>query len=292
MNNNIKTEEELNDLLESLTASTHSPKGQFSSEESFNYIKTKLPRKSAHILFLKFISSAAAVIFVCIFGWNYFSTTKTSANITVCTQAENKLIKLSDGTTIMLNHYSSLTYPESFEDNKRVVALKGEGYFEVAKDVKHPFIVETRDINIQVLGTHFNIEAYENDLQTKTTLLEGSVAVKNKDNSQSLILKPNQCATYNREKGLLTQQTLSEISDEIAWKKGVLVFTNETMSEIARELSNTFNTEIVVESELLRNYRLTARFENDEKLTEILDLLKSVGSFSYKQKNNQIVIKD
>lgn len=291
MNRDPQIEKELNDVLECLNTCTHSPKGQFSSEESFAKLQKHLPKNSSRLLFIKYISAAAAVALICLFSWNYHNTTKVLADITILTNAENKMIKLPDGTTITLNHYSSLTYSPSFDGEKRRVHLKGEAYFEVAKDAKRPFIVETRNVDVRVLGTHFNVEAYANSPETKTTLLEGSVALCNKDKSQRLVLKPNECAIFNKDKGQFEQQAISQAENDIAWCKGNFIFENTPLQEIARELSNSFNVKIEIQSEKLRNYKITARFEHGEKLDEILDLLKVVGNFTYTHKHNTIIIK-
>ena len=117
---------------------------------------------------------------------------------TVSTLAETRTVHLPDGTSVTLNHYSSLSYPERFKSDNREVELSGEAYFEVSKDPKHPFIVQTETIDVQVLGTHFNVDAYQNNPDVKTTLLTGSVAVSNKSKSVRMILKPNEIAIYNK----------------------------------------------------------------------------------------------
>ena len=114
---------------------------------------------------------------------------------TVSTLAETRTITLPDQTEIVLNRYSSLTYPERFRGKDRKVQLQGEAYFEVSKDAAHPFKVETGAIIVQVLGTHFNVEAYPEDTQVKTTLLEGSVSVSLIGKAEeSLKLSPNESA--------------------------------------------------------------------------------------------------
>ena len=105
--------------------------------------------------------------------------------------AETRNVILPDGSSVLLNRHSSLSYPKRFKSDNREVQLTGEAYFEVSKDQKHPFIVQTEHINVQVLGTHFNVDAYRNSPEVKTTLLTGSVAVSNKRNSVRMILKPN-----------------------------------------------------------------------------------------------------
>ena len=117
-----------------------------------------------------------------------------------------------------LNHFSSLTYPEKFKGEHREVNLKGEAYFEVTKNRKHSFIVQTESVNVEVLGTHFNVESYPDDPEVKTTLLEGSVAVSNKSNSVRIVLKPNESAIYNKEKKSMTLEVSDRVAEEIAWR--------------------------------------------------------------------------
>lgn len=111
--------------------------------------------------------------------------------------------------------------------------LKGEAYFEVTKNRKHSFIVQTESVNVEVLGTHFNVESYPDDPEVKTTLLEGSVAVSNKSNSVRIVLKPNESAIYNKEKKSMTLEVSDRVAEEIAWRNGELIFTNLPLQEIA-----------------------------------------------------------
>lgn len=284
------TEQELENLIEKISSSTHSPKGQFSAEDSFHKLAPHLPKVFPKMRVISYISSAAAIALIFFFTWNNYISSQKIANITINTSSNTKIIKLPDGTTLSLNRYSSITYPESFNEEKRVVTLRGEAYFEVAKDTKHPFVVETKDINVQVLGTHFNVEAYTNSETTKTTLLEGSVKVYNKQQTLQTILKPNQCAIYNKKKGLICQQIGELAKEDIAWRENHFIFRESSVSEIADELSQSFNTHIEIKNEKLRNYKISARFENNETLKEILDLLQSAGYFEYSKVNNQIII--
>ena len=189
-----------------------------------------------------------------------------------------------------LNHFSSLTYPEKFKGEHREVNLKGEAYFEVTKNRKHSFIVQTESVNVEVLGTHFNVESYPDDPEVKTTLLEGSVAVSNKSNSVRIVLKPNESAIYNKEKKSMTLEVSDRVAEEIAWRNGELIFTNLPLQEIARQLSNTFGIDISITDTALQNYRITARFSSEEGLDQILDLLHTVGNFNYSYNNKEITI--
>ena len=212
-----------------------------------------------------------------------------SANI--ATLAETRTITLPDQTEIVLNRYSSLTYPERFRGKDRKVQLQGEAYFEVSKDAAHPFKVEAGAIIVQVLGTHFNVEAYPEDTQVKTTLLEGSVSVSLIGKAEeSLILSPNESAIYNKDKKSLTLHTENNASEEIIWRNGTLLFKSIPLQEIVRQLSNAFHTDIRIEDADLQNYRMTATFSDGETLEEILSLLCRNQKFEYTKTNDIITI--
>ena len=209
---------------------------------------------------------------------------------TVTTLAETRTILLPDGTSVTLNHYSSLSYPKQFKSDNREVELSGEAYFEVSKSKKHPFIVQTETIDVQVLGTHFNVDAYPDNPDVKTTLLTGSVAVSNKNNSVHMVLKPNEVAIYNKVEQKLTRKVLENAGDEVSWRHGEFIFDDLPLQEIARELSNSFGTTIHIADSTLRNYRVTARFRNGEDLETILSVLHNAGYFNYSRNTQQITI--
>lgn len=226
----------------------------------------------------------------CYIGWSTYCYLKPAALQTVSTLADTRTIKLPDGTEVTLNHFSSLTYPEKFKGKHREVDLKGEAYFEVTKNREHSFIVQTESVNVEVLGTHFNVESYPDDPEVKTTLLEGSVVVSNKANSVRMVLKPNESAIYNKVKKSMTLEVSDRAAEEIAWRNGELVFNNLPLQEIARQLSNTFGVNISIADKALQNYRITARFSDGEGLDQILDLLHTVGKFNYSHNNEEITI--
>ncbi|KAA4087772.1 DUF4974 domain-containing protein, partial [Bacteroides ovatus] len=209
---------------------------------------------------------------------------------TISTLAETRSVRLPDGSSVTLNHYSSLSYPEKFQSDKREVELNGEAYFEVSKDPKHPFIVQTETIDVQVLGTHFNVDAYHDNPDIKTTLLSGSVAVSNKSKSVRMVLKPNEIAIYNKVEEKLTRKVLKNAEDEISWRQGEFIFDDLPLQEIARELSNSFGATIQIADTTLQNYRITARFRDGEDLATILSVLHNAGYFNYSQNNKQIII--
>lgn len=282
---------ELEKLLECLVASTRTPRGRFSAAASYPKLAKRLPRKRSRSLSAPlYAASVAALALLCILGWFTYDYLRPDTLQTISTLAEVRTIRLPDGSEVTLNHFSSLTYPERFRQANREVTLQGEAYFEVTKDQQHPFIVQTEVIQVQVLGTHFNVEAYRNDPDVKTTLLEGSVAVSNKDHSARIVLRPNESAIYNKVEKRLTLVATTYAPEEIAWRSGKFIFNNLPLQEIARQLSNSFGVNIRIDDEALRNYCLTARFADGEDLEQMLDLLKQTGQFDYSRNNHQIII--
>ena len=284
-------EQEFEKILDKLVASTRSPRGRFSKDNSWKLLEKRLPRLQRRILSLRTMAGAAAVAVLCVLGWWAYYMFAPVPLQTVSTLAETRSIILPDQTEIMLNRYSSLTYPERFRGKDRKVQLQGEAYFEVSKDAAHPFKVEAGAIMVQVLGTHFNVDAYPEDTQVKTTLLEGSVAVSLIGKAEEcLILSPNESAVYNKDKKSLTLHSEKNAAQEIAWRNGTLLFKSTPLQEIVRELSNAFHTDIRIEGTDLQNYHMTATFSDGETLEEILSLLCRNQKFEYTKTNDNITI--
>ncbi len=290
MNKIPESDNDVDKLLDKLVSSTHSPQGRFTADESFSLLQNKLQPSKYRLRSYQYISTAAVIILILGFSWIFYHNTQSVSIKTISTLAEIKKIKLPDGTQVILDRYSSIQFPEVFEEKKRDVRLSGEAYFEVTKNPAKPFIVETQSVNIQVLGTHFNVEAYEDDPSVTTTLLEGSVAVSNKKQNGRLILKPNETAIYNKQLATFKHMKRVDAEKDIVWSQDILLFNSVPMHEIALTLSHKFNIKIEIDNASLRNHKFTARFNNHENLYEILDLLKSTGNFSYQKVDNKIKI--
>ena len=241
------TDTELETILSKLIASTRSPRGRFSAVASYPQLEKRL-KPHIRCLFptrMRILAAAAAVILLCLsVGTVYLYMQPTSLQ-TVSTMAETRNVILPDGSSVLLNRHSSLSYPKRFKSDNREVQLTGEAYFEVSKDQKHPFIVQTEHINVQVLGTHFNVDAYRNNPEVKTTL------------SVRMILKPNEIAIYNKVGNKLTRQVTKNAKDEISWRDAEFIFDNLPLGEIARELSNSFDTPIHIADTSLQSYRIS-----------------------------------
>ena len=278
-------------LLDRLARSTRSPRGKYSAENSWKILENRIfAHAHRQRRFRLWLTGAAATVLLCIAGWTAYEALRPVPMQTFSTLAEVRNLTLPDGTEVTLNRYSSLTCPKRFEHGRRDVRLQGEAYFEVSKDTRRPFTVEAGGMEVQVLGTHFNVEAYPADTEVRTTLLEGSVAVSTDHDKKRLLLQPNEAAVYNRHTGLLRQEATPAADDEIAWSRGLFLFRQQTLQEIARQLSNAFRTPIRIEDAQLATYRLTATFSSGESLTEILDVLQQAGHFGYRDESGTIVI--
>ncbi|WP_455668442.1 FecR family protein [Phocaeicola sp.] len=289
--NSPKSDKELDEWLEQLASSTHSPQGKFSAEESYSILQQRLipARRKRKVLSIRYVTAVAAGLVLLIgFGWMFYSYQRPARMLTVLTNAETQRIELPDGSEVTLNRHSQLSYPETF-GKERIVNLNGEAYFEVSKNPEKPFRVKTNGVTVSVLGTHFNVNAYATDSLVETTLLEGSVAVSDNKNGNQVILKPNETAVYRKATGMLTMHSDSDADNEISWRDGILSFDNATMGEIARQLSHHFNVTIQIEGERLRNYKLNASFKQDETLEEILEMLAPIGDFTYKTISSNVI---
>jgi ferric-dicitrate binding protein FerR (iron transport regulator) len=162
------------------------------------------------------------------------------------------LVILSDGSKVWLNAASKLRYPTQFEGSKRMVELSGEAYFEVAKQTI-PFYVKTDQQEIEVLGTSFNVKAYENEDNIRTTLLEGSVKIVAKQvsdevNSVELLLKPGEQAVLNQKEG--SKVLTVNARQSIAWRNGLFSFQGEDLKSVMREISRWYGVEVKFEGEV------------------------------------------
>lgn len=184
-------------------------------------------------------------------------------------------LTLPDGTVVFLNSESRLTYPSHFDGDTRNVALQGEGYFEVAKNPEKRFIVSTpHQSRIEVLGTHFNIEAYEKDDRVLATLVEGKIGfIFTQDNmSKKVLMKPGQKLVYDLKDSKVQLYTTSGES-EIAWKEGKIIFKDTPLEESLRMLEKRYNVEFIIKNERLKKYSFTGTFTH-QRLERILEYFK------------------
>ncbi len=196
---------------------------------------------------------------------------------------------LSDGSKVTLNSGSELRYPVQFIDNEttRTVFLNGEAYFEVAKNATHPFIVNAKDMNVEVIGTHFNVTSYSDDHKTYTVLVEGKVAAHSKLlTDDSKIISPNEKVFFNAN-SLETESVNTQ--KYIAWVTGELIFIDDSFNVIKNKLERHYDVTINNSYPALNDIMITATFK-DEKIEDVLKIFQSYKSFNYTINNNIISI--
>lgn len=202
-------------------------------------------------------------------------------------------VLLSDGTLVWLNSSTKLKFPTSFgnELDFRSVWLEGEAYFEVTPNRDKPFIVNTSGVDIQVLGTKFNVSSYTEDAFIQTTLVEGSVHVQSKEeSSESILLKPNFQASFNKEEMKLASAEVN-VSEYTAWIQRRIVFNNTDFKELIARIERTYNVKIINQNEALENERFTGEFDI-ENIETVFEALSTSISFKYEITNNLITIKN
>lgn len=200
------------------------------------------------------------------------------------------LVTLPDGTTVHLNAKSSLTYSQDFGRKDRKVRLSGEGFFEVKKDSEKKFTVGTGYMNVTVLGTKFNVYAYEDKDIIEMSLLEGSVNITTeRPPYKSINVKPNERVTYTKSTGELRHEATTN-KMETAWLQKELVFRSEKLDNVFNILSRKFAVTFIVNDKSLLDDIYTGTFE-DENIESIMRVLKIHYKFDYKNENNLITIK-
>lgn len=181
--------------------------------------------------------------------------------VTIKTQKnEQRHISLEDGSKITLYGESSLTYPEKFSENIRKITLSGEAFFQVAKNKQKLFVVHSENIETQVLGTSFNIKAYEHQPNIKITLVSGKVNVRSEN--QEVALQPSQQVVYNKTSEVMTSKTI-DLQSFNELKNGILRFKEASLDEVAEKLEDFYNVTISVEAKKAENHRVTGVFKNE-----------------------------
>lgn len=183
----------------------------------------------------------------------------------VTAKGEKKEIFLEDGSVIVLNSNSSVTYPEEFESTRNI-ELVGQAYFKVFRDVKRPFIVQTHDVKVRVLGTSFDINSY-NHHDTKVSVITGKVEVTSPTGKKVRITK-NQQADLIKNSDLKISKENSD--DKIAWISNTIILKNTKLSETVKIIENWYNVDIVIEDQELNDLTISGKFK-DEKLENVLE---------------------
>ena len=196
---------------------------------------------------------------------------------------------LADGTRIWLNSETELTYPTQFTGDTREITLIGEAYFEVAKNKEKPFIVHANGMDVNVLGTSFNVSCYTSDNIFSTTLIEGSVSVKTGKNKEETIT-PSEQFIYNKKKAQTAIQT-ENTEFYTSWINGEYIFKDTALEEIVKKLQRWYDFSVNYEDESLKNNRYSLIVDRNTDLDHLLEVISYTSDIKLERTNNIINIK-
>lgn len=200
------------------------------------------------------------------------------------------MVMLEDSTKVWLNAESQLIYPESFDEKERRVQIKGEAYFQVAKDTTRPFYVESSGITIRVYGTEFNINAYSEEKEVYTTLVSGSISLQQaNENHSELILTPGHQAIYNKDNKITSVKSVNTEAIT-SWHNGRFVFEEQTLEQIMKTLARWYNFEYEFDNENIRSTVFKGSAPRYANLSEVLNILEKSGGLKFRVKNDKIII--
>ncbi|CAM4029665.1 FecR family protein [Pedobacter westerhofensis] len=248
------------------------------------------------------MSRAASVLLIAcctLFVFHSFLTYRKELLVKETPKGVRSVFTLTDGTEIRLNADSRLEYPAHFSDSTREVFLIGEAFFDVSKDAAHPFIIHTKDMDIKVLGTTFNVKAYSNESLTETTLLNGAITVTlNNLSKKQIYLKPSQKLVFrnlrtDKRRVALTSTDIDTSMRQLtyfkpdhatiietSWTDNKLTFKNEEFAALARSMERWYNVDISFDSENAKQLRFTGIIEK-ENISEALKALQLTEKFNY-----------
>lgn len=269
-------------LLENIVNYSHS------KENNYNY--------STNISW-KFIGIAASIVLLLTLSFTLYlnnsiwgdSKVVQTETVIKTTQAGQKLtVKLPDNSKVVLNSESKLTYTKPFKSNRNL-SLVGEAFFEVTKDNKHPFTIQTGNVTTKVVGTSFNVRSYPEDTQKSIAVITGKVEVTDNQGNQAYLI-PNKRGVFNLEEHQLLVEPFSE-DVEIGWKDGLLTFKNTPVSEVFNRLERWYGVKFEVDPHKTvdPDWRFDGKFQN-KSLEYILKTFGYPDLFEYKIKDNKVII--
>ena len=264
-------------VLEDQTVSgTHTKQSRFNLKQFMRYAAVLIP-----LIVLSYFT-------YCYYDLQYGSVkSPLISEVTVPMGSKTKLT-LQDGSTVWLNAGSKIQYDSNFGKENRLLKLSGEAYLEVAKNKKCPFIVDAGEVKVKVLGTHFNVKAYEISEEINVALLQGSIQMETKSGT-TLELKPKDIARFNTtSKETTICHNSNYMQNTIGWIENKLIFNDESFEQISNTLERTFNVKINIHKDAIKNRHFIGDFVNNETIEQIFNVMSSDGKFKYKIKGNVI----
>lgn len=253
-------------------------------------IKTGSTRNVRRLFIYSALKYAAIALLVLSIPFGYYLGNKKGAvndsfTTITCALGDKTNLILPDSSVVCLNSGSKLSFNNNFKKGERQVYLEGEAYFSVTKDKKNPFRIRTKDIEVEVLGTEFNLKAYADENVVSTTLVEGSVKISS--SKQKTVIKPGQKLVYSKESEKMALYELADLSPETEWKDGRLVFRNESLGDLELKLERWFDVDIILADEAVKIRKFTGTLER-ESILEVMSYFSLAHSVDYKLDGNII----
>jgi len=234
---------------------------------------------------------AAACLLLLVGVGSYFVAEKTLFStkefIVSVDKGQKANLTLPDGTLVWLNSASRIKYDNSYNNRERRIILEGEAYFEVAKDKDKRFVITANNIDVEALGTSFNVKSYLSEKDITVTLVEGKLRVS--DEMSETYMRPNERVTYNKQTGVFDKKNTYDVSNIAAWRDNELAFYGETLEEIGAVLSRIYNIDIVFTSESAKRYSFSGVIRNNS-LGNVLEIIGMTAPIKYKMYNDTIEI--
>lgn len=261
--------------------------------KGFKMFTMRVKRNSRGKLFIYTVKYAAVMlVIIALTHWAtlYFTGvfTEPTFNTLHVPAGQRAQITLHDGTEVWLNAQSTLMYPSHFSKRNRAVEITGEAFFDVVHEKGRPFIVSTQHINIEVLGTEFNVYSYPNAGYIQTDLIEGSVSISQVGNKEkNAILMPAEQAIIRGD-----SMTIGQISnpDHLLWRNGIYSFNNERLTSIIEKLQLYYDVKIVVEDPEIFNVQYTGKFRQRDGIDEILRIIQKIQPFKIERDRENNII--
>lgn len=213
------------------------------------------------------------------------ASTEMAYNLLQTPRGGQYKITLPDGSKVWINAASSLKYPVAFVGNERKVEISGEAYFEIVKDATKPFKVQLNNMEVEVLGTHFNVNGYEDEESVKTTLLEGKVKVQAASGVK--FLNPGQQAQIKSSGNIAVTSDIN-LEEIVAWKDGNFQFENADIKAVMRQLARWYDVDVTYKGNI--NQHFVGSISRNVNLSQVLSMLQQTGAAKFKIDGKQLIV--
>lgn len=254
-------------------------------EKIFAQISSECQVKSSRprFRFFRAAAVAAGLVAAVLLGWHIADLRKPETFEMVAERGQKSSLTLPDGSKVWLNSASKLTYTSDYNSKDRNIILDGEAFFDVARNENLPFIVHANGMAVQALGTKFNVKAYSDETEVTAILVEGSV--KASAAGVDLLLLPYFVASYDRSTDEMVSTYVSDREHAVPWIKNEILFSNDSLKDIASVLERMYNVTVVFENEKIADYTYTGLIRNNS-LQNILELISGTSPVKYEIDGN------